>query len=221
MNWKDLASGSIRHLQTLRFAKKTKEVTLSAFPSKPATFNVRLGISFTSGVKNPKLDIEAVKAVCAEYRIHNADVHCKDDCEIDDVVDVIEGSRVYVPVIYVINKIDQITLEELNVLDQMPHYCPICAYHEWNLDGLVEMIWEYLDLVRVYTKPKGKLPDYEDPVVLPRARCMVEDFCNKIHKTILKQFKHALVCPIISHSFLTLFYLGLGYKCAPSSAESW
>eukprot|EP00210_Caulerpa_lentillifera_P004281 g4084.t1 len=151
------------------------------------------GISFNSGVKNSGLDIEAVKAVCSEYRIHNADFYCKEDCEIDDIVDVIEGSRVYIPVIYVINKIDQITLEELNVLDKLPHYCPICAYHEWNLDGLVEMIWEYLDLVRVYTKPKGKLPDYEDPVVLFREKCTVEDFCNKIHKTIIKQFKYGLV----------------------------
>ncbi len=36
----------------------------------------------------------------------------------------------------------QITLEELNVMDKLPHYCPVCAYHEWNLDGLMEMIWE-------------------------------------------------------------------------------
>jgi hypothetical protein len=42
----------------------------------------------------------------------------------------------------------QITLEELNVMDRLPHYCPICAFHEWNLDGLVEMCWDYLDLVR-------------------------------------------------------------------------
>jgi hypothetical protein len=27
----------------------------------------------------------------------------------------------------------------------------VCAYHEWNLDGLVEMCWEYLDLVSVIT----------------------------------------------------------------------
>ena len=39
-------------------------------------------------------------------------------------------------------------------MDKLPHYCPVCAYLEWNLDGLVEMIWEYLDLLRVYTKPK-------------------------------------------------------------------
>ena len=71
-------------------------------------------------------------------------------------VDVIEGSRVYIPAIYVINKIDQITLEELNVISKLPHYCPVCAYLEWNLDGLVDMIWEYLELIRIYTKPKAR-----------------------------------------------------------------
>lgn len=44
------------------------------------------------------------------------------------------------------------------MLDRLPHYCPVCAYHEWNLDGLVEMIWEYLNLIRVYTKPKVTSP---------------------------------------------------------------
>lgn len=51
----------------------------------------------------------------------------------------------------------QITMEELNVIDKLPHYCPVCAYHEWNLDGLVEMIWDYIDVLRIYTKPKVSL----------------------------------------------------------------
>lgn len=151
------------------------------------------GINFTTNATDPRLDLEAVKAVCAEYRIHNADVHMQEDYEIDDLVDVIEGSRIYVPAIYVVNKIDQITIEELDVMDKLPHYCPICAYHEWNLDGLVEMIWDYLDLVRVYTKPKGRLPDFNEPVVLRRSQCSVEGFCNKLHKTMVKQLKYALV----------------------------
>mmetsp|Transcript_31761 Transcript_31761/g.90206 ORF Transcript_31761/g.90206 Transcript_31761/m.90206 type:complete len:371 (+) Transcript_31761:42-1154(+) len=151
------------------------------------------GISLSSNVQDPQLDVEAVKAVCSEYRVHNADVHLKEDCTVDDLVDVIEGSRIYIPCIYAINKIDQITLEELNILDKLPHYCPVCAYLEWNLDGLIEMSWDYLGLLRIYTKPKGKLPDYNDPVVLPKDRNTVEDFCNRIHKGILKQFKYALV----------------------------
>ena len=151
------------------------------------------GINFTSTVSEPKMDLDAVKAVLSEYRINNADVHLRGDYDIDDLVDVIEGSRVYVPCVYAINKIDQITLEELNVISKLPHYCPVCAYHEWNLDGLIEMIWRYLDLVRIYTKPKGKLPDYSDPVVMSGKRCTVEDFCNKLHKTMAKQLKYALV----------------------------
>lgn len=98
------------------------------------------GINFTSTVTEPKLDLDAVKAVLSEYRVCNADVHLRGDYDVDDLVDVIEGSRIYVPAVYAVNKIDQITLEELNVMQRLPHYCPVCAYHEWNLDGLVEMV---------------------------------------------------------------------------------
>ena len=42
----------------------------------------------------------------------------------------------------------------LQVMSRLPHYCPVCAYQEWNLDGLVDMVWDYLDLQRIYTKPK-------------------------------------------------------------------
>lgn len=54
------------------------------------------------------------------------------------------------------------------------------------------MMWKYLDLCRVYTKPKGALPDYTQPVIMAQ-ESSVEDFCNAIHKGILKEFKHALV----------------------------
>lgn len=40
-----------------------------------------------------------------------------------------------------------------------------------------------------YTKPKGQLPDYESPVVLHSERLSIEDFCNKLHRTIAKEFK--------------------------------
>jgi len=57
---------------------------------------------------------------------------------------------------------------------------PISANHGWNFDELLEKMWEYLDLVRIYTKPRGVQPDFDDPVVLRRGKCTVEDFCNAI-----------------------------------------
>lgn len=66
----------------------------------------------------------------------------------------------YIPCLYALNKIDAITIEELDILDNIPHYVPICADLNWNLDELVDKIWEYLNLVRVYTKPKGEQPGF-------------------------------------------------------------
>lgn len=96
---------------------------------------------------------------------------------------------IYVPCIYVLNKIDQISLEELDLFDRIPHWVPICAHLEWNLDALLEKSWEYLQLIRIYTKPRGQVPDYNNPVVMRRGATTVEDFCNRIHKGIMKQFK--------------------------------
>lgn len=58
-----------------------------------------------------------------------------------------------------------------------------------NVDELIAKMWDALELVRVYTKPRGQSPDYSAPVVLRRGRCSIEDFCNAIHKEITKQMK--------------------------------
>jgi len=138
------------------------------------------------------LELDVVKAVLAEYKIHNADINLREDCTVDELIDVIEGNRVYVPGLYVLNKIDGISLEELEILDRIPHYVPISAHLEWNMDSLLEKMWEYLGLIRVYTKPKGQIPDYNAPVVMRRDPT-VEQFCDKLHKSIMKQFKYASV----------------------------
>jgi ribosome-interacting GTPase 1 len=67
---------------------------------------------------------------------------------------------------------------------------PISAIDGWNFDELMEKIWEYLDLVRIYTKPKGSIPDYEEPVIV-KTGSSVAEFCNSIHKGLMKEFKHA------------------------------
>ena len=54
-------------------------------------------------------------------------------------------------------------------------------------------MWQYLDLIRVYTKPKGLDPDYDAPVILPRLRSSCEDFCNKIHRNMFRDFRYAMV----------------------------
>jgi len=151
------------------------------------------GINLNSTVTQTELDLDTVKTILGEYKMHNADITLKYDATADDLIDVVEGNRIYIPCIYLLNKIDQISIEELDVIYKIPHCVPISAHHHWNFDDLLEMMWVYLNLVRIYTKPKGQLPDYSSPVVLNSGRTSVEDFCNKLHRTIAREFKTAFV----------------------------
>ena len=94
------------------------------------------------------LEDDLIKSILHEYRISNADITFRQNCTVDDLIDVIEGNRKYVPCLYALNKSDDITLEEFEILDAIPHYVPVSAHLEWNLDELVERCWEYLDLLR-------------------------------------------------------------------------
>lgn len=151
------------------------------------------GINLQCAVTQSELDLDLVKTILGEYRIHNADITLRQDATAEDLIDVIEGNRIYIPAIYLLNKIDQISTEELDIIYKIPHCVPISAHHKWNFDDMLEKMWEYLKLVRLYTKPKGQLPDYMSPIVVQEEHRTVEDFCNKIHKNIMKEFKYALV----------------------------
>ncbi|KAK2169140.1 hypothetical protein LSH36_12g19019 [Paralvinella palmiformis] len=127
------------------------------------------GINLTATVAQSELDMDTVKTILGEYRIHNADITLRLDATAEDLID------------------------ELDIIYKIPHCVPISAHHKWNFDDLLEKMWEYLNLTRIYTKPKGQLPDYNAPVVLKSGSTTVEDFCNKLHRSIIKEFKYALV----------------------------
>lgn len=151
------------------------------------------GIFISRTVATPRLSDETINSICKEYRINSADITLRANCNADELIDVLEGNRAYIPCLYVINKVDEITIEDLSTINRMPNCAFVSADKEWNLPGLIERIWDMLDLLRIYTKPRGIAPDYDAPVVLPRRRCTVEDFCNRIHRGILNEFKYALV----------------------------
>lgn len=151
------------------------------------------GIAVTNTVPLTKIDHDEIRAICSEYRISNASIAFRSDASADELVDVLEGNRIYIPAIYVLNKIDQISIQELDLLYKIPNSVPISSRMWLNIDELVETMWERLDLVRVYTKPGKAPPDYSAPVVLRREKCAVSDFCDAIHKDIKNQIKFAYV----------------------------
>jgi ribosome-interacting GTPase 1 len=160
------------------------------------------GIGYQEMVKQTKgMNVEVARLVCKEYKISCAEIILREDITVDQLIDVIEGDRAYIPgmllfnspallgfihqiltvipfqtVLYVFNKIDSLWIEELDILDRLDNVVPskfyyqsrICqilhcslktpsipavsSQHQWNLEELMEEIWDRCNMLRIYTK---------------------------------------------------------------------
>ncbi|KAJ0075790.1 hypothetical protein Patl1_33636 [Pistacia atlantica] len=162
------------------------------------------GISFNSTAPLTHVDEKLCYQILHEYKIHNAEVLFREDATVDDLIDVIEGNRKYMKCIYVYNKIDVIGIDDVDKLARQPNSV-------LNLDRLLARMWDAMGLVRVYTKPQGQQPDFSEPVVLSvdRGGCTVEDFCNHIHRSLVKDVKYVLVWGISARHYPQ--HCGLGH----------
>jgi len=150
------------------------------------------GIAFNSTCNLTKCDEKMVRMILAEYKIHNAEVLFREDATMDQFIDVISGTRIYMPCLYVYNKIDQISLEEVDRLARGEHNVVISCEMKLNLDYLLECLWEHLNLIRVYTKKPGQPPDFSDGIIM-RNGVSVKHTCHAIHRTLANDCKYALV----------------------------
>ena len=83
----------------------------------------------------------------------------------------------------------------MDQLAREPNSVVISVNMGLNLDYLLEVIWEKLDIVRVYTKKvffynylkKGSHPDFEEPIILTKNRkgCTIKAVCLSVHKVLL------------------------------------
>jgi ribosome-interacting GTPase 1 len=152
------------------------------------------GMNFTSSCRLTHLDEQMVKVILQEYKINNVDVIIRGDYTVDDLIDAIEGNRKYVDAIFVYNKIDLVSIEDIDELARRPGSVVISVNLKLNLEFLLKSIWEKLNLIRIYTKKKGAEPNFDDPIILTQSRkgCTIEAVCGMIHKDFANDFKYAL-----------------------------
>jgi ribosome-interacting GTPase 1 len=64
-----------------------------------------------------------------------------------------------------------------------------------NMDYLLQRMWDYMGLTRIYTKRRGQQPDLNEPIVLSTQRhgLTVEAVCTTISKEFVPIFNFALV----------------------------
>jgi len=197
--------GLNRHREILEKELETVGIRLNQQPPD-VTFNKKKsgGIRFSSTVPLTKLGPDPERlatSIMREYRITSADLLAREDISVDELVDVIVGNRVYKPCCYFYNKIDVITIEEVDQLARMPHSLVGSVAKKYNVgepledDPLKKMIWDYLGLTRIYTKRKGQQPDLSEPVVLSHIRkgTSVKSLCQNVSTQMLRDFNFAMV----------------------------
>jgi len=150
------------------------------------------GITLNMTVKLTRTDEKTIRSILASYKIHNCDVMIREDITTDEFIDVLIGTRKYIPCLYVYNKVDAISLEQMDKIARSDNTVVISCELGLNLDYLIERIWDDLGLVKIYTKKRGAHPDLSDPVCL-RKGATIEDVCNGIHRSLSANFRYGLV----------------------------
>jgi hypothetical protein len=137
---------------------------------------------------NPIQQLEETLAILAEHRILPRH-------EPDDEAD--QPRVTFLPLLVVVNKYDEARLDEdFEILQELLGaewpLLPVSVTTGRNLERLKQVIFERLEIIRVYSKPPGQEPDFGTPFVL-RQGGTVEEFAGKIHRDFLYKLKSARV----------------------------
>ena len=152
------------------------------------------GVAVNSTVPMTRLNEKVIQQILHEYKIFHAEVLIREDIGVDEFIDAILGNIRYVDCLYVYNKIDSITLEEVDKLARIPNSIVTSCELDLNVHWIIESVWRRLGLRRIYTKKRGEFPDFSDAIVLrKRDGFTIYDVCKKIHQNLIKDFKFALV----------------------------
>ncbi len=141
-----------------------------------------------------KLAERDIREVLLGFGTHDARVRIEEEITIDDLIGIMSGRYHYMKAIVALNKIDRKPDYERTVKSMVERYkmqvIPISATEKLNIDGLKEAIYNNLNLMTVYLKPKEE--DRATPLIL-KAPSTVGDAAAKVHTEILDRLKCAYV----------------------------
>ncbi len=151
------------------------------------------GIRIGSTVPIKSMDKETIAGILKEFKINNADVLIREDITDDQLIDVIEGNKVFIPSAVVVNKIDMVSEEKAReVMKSIHAELGISAELGKGINELKEIIFQKLDFMRIYMKEPNKKADMEIPMIVFR-NATIRQICERLHKEFVTKFKFARV----------------------------
>jgi len=153
------------------------------------------GILVKPTVKLTKIDTETIKDMAAAYGHINATIVVREDINVEQMLDVLSGNRVYIKSVLAINKVDLAKPGELEAAQAMyPELVnvPISAATGFGIEELKQTLYETIEMIRIYLKPQGKEADMVEPLIVKRGNT-VGDICEVIHRDFRNNFRYAMV----------------------------
>ena len=152
------------------------------------------GITVAQQIRLTKMKEKLLKDILRVYGFTNSRVVIREDIDSEQLVDFISGNKTYANSLVILNKIDLVDDEFLKGLKSKikSDFIAVSADSALNIDKLKEKIYEKLDFIRIYMRPKGGQTDYEEPLII-RKNSKIVDVCNKLHRNMRRNFRFALV----------------------------
>lgn len=152
------------------------------------------GISIAQQTKLTSLSEKTIKEILHIYGITSARVLIREDITSEQLVDHLTGDKKYANSLTVLNKIDLVDERFVKEVrgKVKSEVIPVSADGGVNIELLKDKIYEKLDFIRVYMRPKGGETDYKEPLII-RRDSTIEDVCNKLHRSLKKEFRYGLV----------------------------
>jgi len=160
--------------------------------------NVKITKSAKGGIligKTVKLEMsdESIRSIMREFRLNNAEILIREPINEDQLIDIIEGNKHYIPSVVVVNKTDLAApsdIERLKKLVTPDLY--ISAETGQGIVELREIVFQKLDLMRIYLKEVNKPADMEVPMIIFR-KSTLRNVCEKLHRDFIEKFKFARI----------------------------
>lgn len=133
------------------------------------------GLEIHSNIKQ-SIDNETIKEIAREFGIKSGDITLRENMTLDRLFDAFSTNRVYVPAIFVVNKIDEMP----GFKDKIDgNFVGISADKKIGITDLIDQIWRELKFVTVYLVKPLNEPDFTDPIIMKEGETL-RDVARKI-----------------------------------------
>lgn len=172
-----------------RLPKELEEAGIRINQTKP---QIRIekrvdgGLHINSNIKQD-LSKDLMKDVANEFGLKNAEISLKEKFTLDRLIDAFSSNRVYIPAIFVINKIDKKPGLKID-----KEVMTISAEKGLGIDEFKELLWEALELVKIYLVEPFEEVNKNHPLIVKKGYTL-KDVIEKLGTSVMMDKKLAKI----------------------------